>query len=288
MVLAIPDVLQLTVIFIIVALILLIFPSLLAWWARIKAIDLADRLLTVSIDKGEGTAKLNEIANAAAASTDKEGIAASTRMTIATIALLVVGISLFCLMALTSQTEWLAASPETSANATAALTTFSAQLTQTVSIILGILGGVLSAAVGFYFGSQTQTSTQLAAKGLEDARSDVEKQIKAAEAAKIELEKIKQLLAPTANAGLDQTVNVNTLVTLDGTASSDPNNNLPLTYEWSIKSAPTGSSATLSSTTADKPTFTPDKAGDYEFALNVTNTLGLKCTAPDTVRITAT
>jgi len=93
--------------------------------------------------------------------------------------------------------------------------------------------------------------------------------------------------APTANAGPDQTVTVNTKVTLDGTASSDPDNNLPLTYEWSITTAPTDSAAQLSSTTADKPTFTPDKTGDYEFALNVTDNLGLQSTTFDTVKITA-
>jgi hypothetical protein len=90
---------------------------------------------------------------------------------------------------------------------------------------------------------------------------------------------------PISIAGLDQSATVNTLVTLDGTGSSDPDNNLPLTYVWSM-SAPTGSTATLSSTTAANPTFTPDVAGDYNIALTVTDSLGLPSTTADTVKIT--
>jgi Ca2+-binding RTX toxin-like protein len=90
-----------------------------------------------------------------------------------------------------------------------------------------------------------------------------------------------------ANAGSDQTVHAGTLVTLDGTGSSDPDNNLPLTYAWSM-SAPAGSTATLSSSTADKPTFTPDKIGDYVISLTVTDSLGASSTPADSVTITAT
>ena len=92
---------------------------------------------------------------------------------------------------------------------------------------------------------------------------------------------------PTANAGTAQTVTVGTTVTLDGTHSSDPNGNTPLTYAWSIQSAPAGSTAQLSSTTAAQPTFTPDKPGEYVISLTVTNSLGVKST-PATVTITAT
>ncbi len=91
---------------------------------------------------------------------------------------------------------------------------------------------------------------------------------------------------PIPLAGFSQVVN--TKVTLDGTASHDPDNNLSLTYAWSIYSAPAGSTATLSSTTEAKPTFTPDKTGDYLFTFIVTDSLGLKSASESTVKITAT
>ncbi len=69
------------------------------------------------------------------------------------------------------------------------------------------------------------------------------------------------------------------LVTLDGSASFDPNG-LAVAWVWT---APAG--ITLNSTTVPKPTFTPTVAGTYTFSLTVTNTEGLSST-PATVTVT--
>ena len=63
--------------------------------------------------------------------------------------------------------------------------------------------------------------------------------------------------APVANAGTAQSVTIGSVVALDGSDSSDADGNL-LTYSWAFTSKPSGSTATLSSATAVKPTFTAD------------------------------
>ena len=92
--------------------------------------------------------------------------------------------------------------------------------------------------------------------------------------------------APVANAGADQTVASAASVTLDGTSSSDADSDA-LTYTWSQTS---GTSVTLSSTTAAQPTFTaPTLAvgdADAELVFSLTVNDGTVNSSADTVTIT--
>jgi surface protein len=90
--------------------------------------------------------------------------------------------------------------------------------------------------------------------------------------------------APVANAGPDQTVSAGATVTLDGTSSSDADGH-SLSYAWTQTS---GTSVTLSSSTASQPTFTAPIAANTTtliFSLVVTDTESADSSA-DTVTIT--
>lgn len=90
-------------------------------------------------------------------------------------------------------------------------------------------------------------------------------------------------LPPAANAGNEQVALVGAPVTLDGTGSSDPGNNVPLIYRWRQLSGP---AVTLSSGAVAQPTFTaPAAPATLTFRLVVTNTVGLG-SAPDDVTVT--
>jgi len=91
-------------------------------------------------------------------------------------------------------------------------------------------------------------------------------------------------VAPIANAGAAQSVLAGATVTADGSASSDADSN-QLTYTWAITSKPANSTATLSSVSSPKPTFTADIAGDYVLSLVVND--GKVDSIPSTVKVTA-
>ena len=96
--------------------------------------------------------------------------------------------------------------------------------------------------------------------------------------------------APTADAGGDQTVAEGNPVTLDGSASSDPEG-ADLTYAWT-QTAPDsgeGSAVTLDTTDPDKPTFiAPDLSATTTLTFSLTVGDGVNTSAADTVDITVT
>jgi hypothetical protein len=93
-------------------------------------------------------------------------------------------------------------------------------------------------------------------------------------------------IAPNANAGNSLNALVGTAVTLDGSASYDPDNGpKPVTYSWRFTQVPAGSAVagalTASGATA---TFTPDVAGAYTVTLTVSDGAA---TGTDTIVVTA-
>lgn len=74
---------------------------------------------------------------------------------------------------------------------------------------------------------------------------------------------------PVADCGPSQSVEVGTLVQVDGSASSDPEG-APLTYSWEL-APPAGSAASLSDETESSPTFTTDVVGVFRAELTVSD-----------------
>lgn len=75
---------------------------------------------------------------------------------------------------------------------------------------------------------------------------------------------------PIANAGVDQNIYLGQTAILDGSASSDPDRD-PLSYSWTLDTAPVGSAAILSGATTVNPSLTPDVAGTYHISLVVSD-----------------
>ena len=81
--------------------------------------------------------------------------------------------------------------------------------------------------------------------------------------------------APVANAGPDQIGDISGTMTLDGSASYDPDGD-PITYLWTQLSGPT---VVLATPTAAKTTFTSVAGQAYVFKLTVTDPAGLSNSA---------
>lgn len=97
---------------------------------------------------------------------------------------------------------------------------------------------------------------------------------------------------PVANAGTDQTVHLGSVVTLDGSASSDPDGDYPLDYAWKlynpIATGETELTSQLTPSAADvTPSFTAHFASPYVAQLVVTDSTG-GTSEPDSVTISTT
>jgi hypothetical protein len=88
---------------------------------------------------------------------------------------------------------------------------------------------------------------------------------------------------PIANAGPDLAGFVSELVVLDGNGSSDADGD-PLTFSWSLISAPAGSAAVINNATSAIANFVPDAAGQYVAQLIVSD--GTEDSLPDTALVT--
>ncbi|MGD9853038.1 MAG: PKD domain-containing protein [Nitrospirales bacterium] len=89
---------------------------------------------------------------------------------------------------------------------------------------------------------------------------------------------------PIADAGIDQSVTVHSLVTLNGTGSQDADGD-NLIFQWMLDSRPSGSAVALLNPTFARPTLVPDVPGNYVATLVVSD--GLAFSASDTVVISA-
>ena len=91
-------------------------------------------------------------------------------------------------------------------------------------------------------------------------------------------------VAPTANPGASQNVLVGAVVSMDGSASKDPDGGT-LTFKWTLIGKPVGSAATLTNSSYPNPKFTADLAGNYVLSLVVND--GKKDSAVTSVSVTA-
>ena len=88
---------------------------------------------------------------------------------------------------------------------------------------------------------------------------------------------------PAANAGSNQNVFVNRPAVLNGSGSSDANND-PLTFQWNITGKPAVSTTQLFDSATVAPSFTPDIEGDYTVSLIVNDGTTNSPSATVTVR----
>jgi len=100
----------------------------------------------------------------------------------------------------------------------------------------------------------------------------------------VQVKVVSENSGPICDAGPDQIITTGTLVTLDGSGSTDVNGD-PLNYSWDFYSKPEGSNAILSNPHTVRPTFIPDIDGSYTFQLIVSDAFLMS--TPDLIYVVA-
>ena len=88
----------------------------------------------------------------------------------------------------------------------------------------------------------------------------------------VEIDAVQGNLIPIANAGEDRSVVTSNEITLDGSLSTDEDNDF-LTYKWTFASKPSDSNATLFNELTSTPSFVADKDGEYVVSLTVNDSM---------------
>jgi predicted extracellular nuclease len=104
------------------------------------------------------------------------------------------------------------------------------------------------------------------------------------DAATVRVEVLAPNRAPTARAGDDRSAEVGAPVSLDGSASDDPDGD-SIAFSWAFTSRPPGSTVALIDADSASPSFTPDLAGVYSVRLTVSDG---ELEASDSLLVTAT
>lgn len=89
---------------------------------------------------------------------------------------------------------------------------------------------------------------------------------------------------PVAVAGDDQQIDLGQVISLDGSASSDPDGDDITSYQWTISRKPDSSTATIDDPTSPMTAFTPDVGGLYIVQLVVSDDVDFS--APDSIELT--
>jgi hypothetical protein len=69
-------------------------------------------------------------------------------------------------------------------------------------------------------------------------------------------------------------------VSFDGTGSTDPDGDLPLSFAWRVYRRPIDSAAAFADPTSATPSLVLDQPGEYEIGLDVADSAGLSCAHP--------